>query len=172
MARKRIQRFRYGAEEKKLVGKLVQATKAFKIYVAEKKKHETTFNKRLVKKLKKVVAEVEGDLKKNDIKLVSESFRPDLAVPGDGAHPLLAVECKKLRGNLAKRNFKEGMSQALIYRLKYKVVMLVLYDFTKAGRYWKHFKAGNRLESRMAARFREQMRFHIIVLKPQPGGTP
>lgn len=166
MARKKVQRFRFGAEERALVGRLVQTTKAFQIYSTERTKHETALNKRLLKKLKAVVTHIEGDRKKNDIKLVSESFRPDLAVPGNGAHPLLAVECKKLRGTRAKDNFKEGMSQALIYRLKYKVVFLVLYDFTKAGRYWKHFQSGNRLESRMAARFRDQMRFHIMVLRP------
>lgn len=168
MGRSRVADFRIGKNEKKEVAKIDKALKAFKLH-AQDAKHtgEVRLNQRLLKRLRKVVGTVEGDRKKNDTTLVTETFRPDLAVPRTAkGHPLLAIECKKLRGAGAKKAFKEALSQGLIYLARYKVVYVLLYDFTYRKEYWKHFWKGNRLESRMAARLRRDIKLRIVVLKP------
>ncbi|MBN2121845.1 hypothetical protein JW721_02200 [Candidatus Micrarchaeota archaeon] len=79
------------------------------------------------------------DLKRRNIGPVAEilgkKYIPDLVLPGRGN--LLAVEFKILKGNATSDDisFKEGIAQAVINRIKYKYVMLVLVDISKEGKH-------------------------------------
>ena len=100
-------------------------------------------------------------------KFVGETFRPECLLRGFGTYPLCAIECKKLNDQIAKARWKEGQSQSLLYSHYYKVVMLVLFDYSSGARYAAAFGPGNRVESRFAKELREGNKVHIVVLKPR-----
>jgi len=164
--RRKTARKRLGHIESRRVAKLFRATKAFQLTYATPIPKEVTINAQLIASLKAV----DSGIKNKAIpatKFVSETFRPECYISGSGSYDLFAVECKRLTSNAAaKKLYKEGISQALLYLQRYKVVFLVLYDFTTGAKYHAAFGPGNRLESRFSGWTQKELGLRIIVLKP------
>jgi hypothetical protein len=166
MARQKIPQRRLGKNEQLVVKKVLGVIEKFKVHAADKPKHETTINNRLIKRLQTAVPAVRNKVI-GDILLVNERYRPECSLAGGGEHELLAVECKRLTTlKRAKAVFKEGLAQALIYLQRYKVVFFVLYDFTPGKVYKKKFGVGNRSESRLRAALRRDLRLYLVVRSP------
>jgi len=166
MARKKTPRKRLGHIEQRRVQSILRRIRAFKLAKSEKYNHETAINKRLIKHLRKFDPAITN---KNigATKFVSETFRPECCLKGNGGYYLLGIECKRLKtAKPAKRLWKEGLSQALLYLRMYKRVFLVLYDFTPNRGYSKKFGKGNKDESRFANWAREKLGLYIVVLSP------
>jgi hypothetical protein len=166
MARRKQPQRRVGENEKRTILALERAVVSFPLHPAWKKRKETWINNRLIAHLKEKSAEVVNK-QIASVKFAGETYRPECCLRGkSNAFHLLAVECKHLRGVYAKRLWKEGVSQALHYRSRYKAVFLVLYDYTKAGIYSLAFGRGNKHESRFRREMREELGVRIIVLRP------
>jgi len=165
MGRIQTPRVRVGHREQRRIQKLLEATKNFVVTSADATTRETTLNKRLLKILKAKDSDVTS-LKTIMVRFAGESFVPDGVLKGKAAYPLLAIECKRLtEPKAAKRCWKEGLAQAALYSRRYKVVFLVLYDFTPGSIYKKAFGKGNKCESSFARQLKD-MRLHVIALAP------
>jgi len=171
-----VQQRRLGKKERAQVNKVLAAIRAFGISAAEAASNETVLNARLIAYLQNLVPEVTNS-GIAAAHLVGETFRPECCIKkrAGAAYNLLAVECKRLLNERtsgtttikrAKILFKEGLSQALIYQRIYKVVVLVLYDFTAHRIFKKAFRAGNRSETQLAGSLRRTLGVRIIVLSP------
>lgn len=164
MGRPREKQVRIGAKEKKVVASLVRKIKAYRLSREMRNQRETDFNDRLMDHLRQNLLDVSN---KNipSARFVGEQFRPEFYVK-HGQRQLCCVECKRLTEKSAKSRWKEGLSQALLYSEVYKVVVLVLFDFTKHSRFFKSFGPGNTVESRFAAKLRQDHNIFIAAVKP------
>ena len=165
MGRKQTPRKRLGHLEQRRVDRILSAVRGFQLTKSDQGQRETTLNCRLILRLQ----QLDPGIVNRGIAattFVGETFRPECTLKGTGQYTLLAIECKRLRDSSAKRLFKEGLSQVLLYSGTTKVVLLVLYDFTTGARYAKAFGPGNRLASKMAKQLREQLQIHVVVLTP------
>ena len=167
MARLKQPQRRVGSNEKALILALERAVLIFRLLPEWKTRKETWINDRLIAHLK-AKSDALVNRKIAAVKFAGETYRPECCVKGtSAAFHLLAIECKHLRGTYGKRLWKEGVSQAIHYRSKYKAVFLVLYDFTKAGTYSVAFGRGNKHESRFRREMREELGIRIIVLRAE-----
>lgn len=166
MGRRPDKQVRVGRKERKTI--IVTKTK-IKTYVlshTNKKKGEVRLNDFLMDHLKQNPKPVA--IKSNNIPSVSfmnDTFRPEGYVEQAGRN-LFCLECKKLVDKYSKSRWKEGLSQAIHYRLLYKVVFLVLYDFTTGAKYYAKFGAGRKNETKLAKEMRQRFNIHVIALKP------
>ncbi|MGB9153505.1 MAG: hypothetical protein WCD70_10510 [Alphaproteobacteria bacterium] len=155
---------RIGKNERKKLNAVIKAIKNHKVFHDQKKEHETRFNDRLRHSLRQKNFEVIN--KGASVTFVGETFRPEFYVPNGSGELFCAIECKRLTEAYAKPRWKEGLSQAVIYSILYKAVILVLYDYTKDGKYKKKFGAGNKAESRFVSALRES-NVYIVVIRPE-----
>jgi len=165
--RPREKQRRLGRKERQTVVNVNRKIKEYRIFNEDKNKLETKLNDRLINHLKQNPGPL-TILNKNipAVKLVTDTFRPEFFIGQSGRKDLCAVECKRLTEHSAKARLKEGLSQALLYSTKYKVVFLVLFDFTKKGGYAASFGRGNTPETRFAAKLRRDRNLYIVALKP------
>ncbi len=166
MGRRQEKQVRIGAREKKVVTSLVRKIKAYRLSREMRNQHEPAFNDRLRDHLRQDPDPIEVSNKNiPSAEFVGERFRPEFYVKR-GQQQLCCVECKRLTEKSAKGRWKEGLSQALLYSAVYKVVVLVLFDFTRNSRFSKKFGPGNTVESRFAAKLRQDHNIFIAALKP------
>ena len=164
MGRKHTPQKRITKTERRIVAQLEHRVKTFPLSRDDSRKGEVHFNYLLLSHLRQWL-EVRNK-KIPSVDFFAERFRPDLYV-GSQHKRLCAVECKKLKAfKSAKARWKEGLSQALVYSAKYKVVLLVLFDFTKDLRYYTALGRGNKPESTFATKLRRQSNVQIIALRP------
>jgi len=166
VGRLREKQVRIGAREKKVVATFVRKIKEYRLSREMRNQRETDFNDRLMDHLRQNPNPL--DVSNKNIRaaqFVGEQFRPEFYVK-HGQHYLCCVECKRLTEKAAKGRWKEGLSQALLYSAVYKVVVLVLLDFTKNSRYFRKFGPGNTVESRFAAKLRVDHNIYIAAVKP------
>ncbi len=147
-------------------GAVLKEIKGFRILPQQKKLGETRLNAFLINYLLQRNLSIENR-NITPAKFVGEKFRPECLLRGSGKYPLCAIECKKLNDQFAKARWKEGLSQSLLYSHYYKVVILVLFDYSSGARYSAAFGPGNRVENRFAKELRKGSRVHIVVLKPR-----
>jgi hypothetical protein len=140
MGRAKTLQKRLGKLERPRYSRALAAIRKHKIFWRYKDKGETWHNTALINSL----LQANNDVKHGAIPLptfMGETFRCEAFLEG-GASPLLAIECKKATDDSAKRVWKEGLSQALLYSSKFKQVILVFYDFTKHGGLKRVFPQG------------------------------
>lgn len=138
------------------------------LWTAQAKTHETALNNKLKRYLEKKVSKL--DLKDKAIRTIEfagETYRPEYFHHGTGKYPLCAFECKRMTRESHKKNFKEALSQALLYSSLYKRVFLVLYDFSKKRIYSRAFGRGNKHESSFARLLRETHNIDIVSISAQ-----
>lgn len=166
MGRQKEKINRLGKDEKKIINNLLKKIKNYKIFNDKSKERETKFNERLFdylrqdSKLNKIT-----NKKIQSIIFVEETYRPEFCLTYKN-RKLFAIECKRLNDKSAKSKWKEGLSQSLLYSLEYKVVVFLIFDFTKDHKYGKSFGRGNSLESKFSKQMREENGLYIQVLKP------
>lgn len=166
MARRKNAQIRLGKLEQKEIERVRKALKKYKVFAENKKLGETQLNERLRDHLRQIHVDVEAKSAAiPSTKLVRETFRPDIYGLNSSEKPLWCIECKKLTEQCAKARLKEGMAQAIIYTAKFKVVFLVLYDFTKDGRYAHAFGRGNSTETTLSKTLRDSLRINLIVIE-------
>jgi hypothetical protein len=158
-------RKRLGHIEAASVKKLLNVVKNFAFKKGDQKKRETTLNSRLIAALKVAVPAVTNKGIAS-VTLVGKRYFPECTLSGKAPYAVFAIECKKLHDHSAKRLFKEGLAQAMLYLSKTKIVVLFLYDFTTGAQYKKAFGPGNSDTSRLAGRSREDLGLHIVVRAP------
>ncbi len=166
MGRNPTPRKRLGHLEARELTRLTKIVKSFKIFGRHKSKGETVQNSWLINYLNQNDVLVEN-VNIHPATFVGETFRPECCLRGTGKYPICAIECKKLTDKYAKARWKEGLSQAMLYKHHYKAVLYVLYDYTKGGVYAKAFGRGNRTENQFAKQLREDFGVEIIAIRPQ-----
>jgi hypothetical protein len=166
MGRQPEKQVRLGKNERKTVTATKTKLKNYVLSATNKKKGEVRLNDYLMDHLKQNPRSV--PIQSSSIPSVTfmgETFRPEGFVEQSGKN-LLCLECKKLVDKFAKSRWKEGLSQAIHYRLSYKVVFYVLYDFTAGAKYSQKFGAGRKNETKLAREMREKFNIYIIAIKP------
>ncbi len=166
MSRTHDKQVRLGKKERRTVTSTKTKLKNYVLSVANKKKGEVRLNDYLMDYLKQNPRPIA--IKSSGIPsatFMGEIFRPEGFVKQSGRN-LLCLECKKLVDKYAKSRWKEGLSQAIHYRLSYKVVFYVLYDFTAGAKYSQKFGAGRKNETKLSRQMREKFNIYIIALKP------
>lgn len=166
MTKRKEKQIRIGKDERKLVDLLATKIKNYRIFPDQAKQREVKFNDRLMNHVRQ-----NPSLRKitnqniPTASFVKEQFRPEFYL-NHKSKPLCAVECKRLIERSAKARWKEGLSQATLYSLAYKAVILVLLDFTEDSRFYKAFKRKNSVENRFKKKLQMENEIHIVVLKP------
>jgi len=164
MGRSKTPQKRLGKHEQTQFNRALGAIRKHKIFWRYQNKGETWQNTALINTL----LQSGSNAKHSAIptpSFLGETFRCEAFLDG-GAFPLLAIECKKANDENVKRVWKEGLSQALLYSIKFKKVILVFYDFTSKGALRRAFSSGNKSETSFAKELREKNRITIVVLKP------
>jgi hypothetical protein len=165
MARPKKQRVRLGALEAKLCKSIKINARTMPLWISQVRTHENDLNRKLKRHLENRVAGLSLVSKGiRQIMFAGENYRPEYFCDGKKAFPLCAFECKRLTPGLHKRNFKEALSQALLYASEYKRVFLVLYDFTKKRIYTDVFGPGNRRESAFVRVLRETHGIEVVSI--------
>jgi hypothetical protein len=169
MPRPKIPQVRVGRVERAAVMRAYDLLKSYRLLKSLKRKRETYTNDLLINYLNQ--GAIPLDVRSRGIpqvKFCGEKFRPEGYLI-KGRNDVFCLECKRLtdagKGKDAKRQFKEGLAQAFLYRRIYKRVFLVFYDFTAKSVYFTAFGRGNRDESRYARYLREKEGIYVVVKK-------
>ena len=166
MPRGKKKQVRIGQQEQRLLSDLVKTIKDYKIFSGNKKERETKFNERL----RDYLLQRDFDVVNKKIymtEIMGERFRPEFYVRSDSGKKLCAVECKRLTENNAKSRWKEGISQAILYSLTYKAVILLYFDFTKGAKYVAKIGSGRTLENRFLGILKKKHHIHVVLLTPR-----
>lgn len=158
---------RVGKVERALIRDLRRKIRGWSLVGSEKRDKETELYNKLYYHVLKAPRAVSVERRRSPrLSVFGERLLPDFFLVR-GRSPVCAVECKKLDDSKsAKKIFKDGLSQAMLYSIRYKAVILVLFDFTKRRVYAKAFGRGNRPESRFAKHLRRSENIKIIVFTP------
>lgn len=157
-----------GPIEKKHIKKIQDKLFNYKIDKSKTKLGETEINKLIINYIDNSLKDV--NFVANNIPsvdLFDEVFRPEayLKIKGDNT---VCIECKKLSDkNKPKARFKEGLSQAIIYRSYYKYVFLVLIDFTKGSKYKNKLSRKNKKEYKFIKKLLIDHRINTIIISPK-----
>ena len=166
MSRLKQKRIRLGSLEKKLCKTVKRRIKKMPLWTSQAATHENALNRKLKRYLEQTIPQlVLIDRRIRRIEFAGEDYRPEYFFQRIGAaYPLLAFECKKMTQHSHKRNFKEALSQALLYSSLYKQVFLVLYDFSRKRIYSSAFGRGNKHENGFARLLRDTHNIEIVSI--------
>jgi hypothetical protein len=157
-----------GALERKLCRTVKRRIKEMPLWTSQARTHENALNRKLKRYLEQRIPRlVLVDRRIRCVEFAEEEYRPEYFFQGSGDYPLLAFECKKMTRHSHKKNFKEALSQALLYSSLYKQVFLVLYDFSRKRIYSRAFGRGNQHESGFARLLRDTHNIEIVSVSAE-----